>query len=133
MPRGSLATCTLVGLWILVAAFVTAAWRVQVGQARTARQLADRLGSVEDAILDARWDDARRHLAALEDSWRPVRQAWDLFTEASALAEIDTDLRELGAGLALQNAPVALSAARRVRERILRLPERDRLSWENLF
>lgn len=132
MKRRSSSTWILVGLWCVAFLIVTGTWWLIGAQTKVANDLARRIAGIEAEILTADWENALEHIRELMIRWEKTRQVWAFHTEHAEMDEITDSLIEAEA-LITANHTGALAPLRKARDRILTLPQRDRLDLENLF
>lgn len=101
-------------------------------QTREAHRLDEALVRVEEAVKEGQWSAAWDLLAGIIVDWESTRRRWALHVDHGEMDVITDDLKEAQALVTVRD-PAALAPLRRARDRIVTLPERDRLNLENLF
>lgn len=122
----------LLGLWTLAALGVGLSWWMIQEQTQAAQRLEAALLRVEEAVKEGRWSSARDLLAEVISDWEATRRRWALHVDHGEMDVITDDLREAQALITIRDAS-ALAPLQRARDRIVTLPERDRLNLENLL
>lgn len=132
MKRSSSSAWILAGLWFAALLIVSGTWWLISAQTDVANDLAKRIEQAEADVLSADWDNASQHIQELIISWEKTRRVWALHTEHAEMDEVTDALVEAEALIAA-NEVGALASLRKARDRIVTLPQRDRLDLENLF
>mgnify|MGYP001312233572 CR=1 FL=1 len=132
MKRRSSSTWILVGLWFVALSIVLGTWWIIAAQTKVAHELAQRIEGIEAEVLNGDWENASQLIRELMIRWEKTRQVWAFHTEHAEMDEVTDALIEAEALIAANEAG-ALAPLRKARDRIVTLPQRDRLDWENLF
>lgn len=132
MKRRSSSTWILVGLWFVALLIVVGTWWLIAAQTDVANDLAQRIETIEAEVLNADWANASQHIRELIISWEKTRRLWAFHTEHAEMDEVTDALIEAEA-LITAHEIGAFALLRRARDRIVTLPQRDRLDLENLF
>lgn len=119
-------------LWILTALAVTAAYGTIRSQEALARDVAGYLDRAEQALSAGDWAGFEQAVAQARTAWEAARPWLSLFTEHDPVQEISDTLLEAQA-LARAQDPAAWRPLLVARERVLLLPEQERLLLRNLF
>lgn len=132
MKRSSSSTWLLIGLWFIAALIVGGSWWIITAQTEVANDIAKKIEENEASVLDANWEKAANEIQQLIVTWEKTRRMWALHTEHMEMDEITDALVEAEALIAAEEVG-AIAALRKARDRIITLPQRDRLDLENLF
>ncbi|HEY8418085.1 MAG TPA: DUF4363 family protein [Limnochordales bacterium] len=119
-------------LWIFTALCVTAGYGLIREQEALARDVAGYLDRAEQALSAGDWAAFEQAVAQARTAWEDARPWLSFFTDHDPVHEISDTLLEAQA-LARAQDPAAWGPLLVARERILILPERERLLMRNLF
>ncbi len=125
------------GGWLLVAAIaVVIAGSGLLAQCyldRSADELTSRLARVQQAVERRDWRDGESSFAALDERWNAVGSNWALFTDHQELDRLEMELVRLGEFIQTGDYVNAKAEAGEAEALIRHIPERERLSWRNIF
>lgn len=130
--RGSSSTWILVALWLVAALIVGGTWWLISLQTSAANDIAIMIEESEAAVIAEDWEKAAHEIRQLIVNWEKTRKVWALHTEHQEMDGITDALVEAEALIAAEEKS-ALAPLRVARDRIITLPQRDRLDLENLF
>lgn len=130
--RGSSSTWILVALWLMAALIVGGTWWLISLQTSAANDIATMIEESEAAVIAEDWEKAAHEIRQLIVNWEKTRKVWALHTEHQEMDGITDALVEAEALIAAEEKS-ALAPLRVARDRIITLPQRDRLDLENLF
>lgn len=120
------------GLWIITALGFTAVYWIISVQETVAADLTAKLEAVERAIIAGDWSDAAEIVGDVYETWRRIERKWALHTQHEELEAITDVLLDAHTMIYLQDVQ-AVVALRLARDRLLTLPQRDRVLLENLL
>jgi hypothetical protein len=125
------------GGWLLILVIVgiisTGGLLAQRYLDRSSDELASGLQSVQQEIEGGDWDGAGAGFAALEDRWDGVRRNWALFTDHQELDSLELRLVRLREFIEARDEINARVEAAEAMSLIRHIPERERLTWRNIF
>lgn len=120
------------GLWIITALGFTGVYWIISVQETVAADLTAKLEAVERAIIAGDWSDAAEIVGDVYETWRRIERKWALHTQHEELEAITDVLLDAHTMIYLQDVQ-AVVALRLARDRLLTLPQRDRVLLENLL
>lgn len=120
------------GLWVLTGLGFAGVYWIIGAQEAVADELAAKLEAAEAALLADDWPGASQLIADVLDRWRRVEKRWALHTQHEELDAVGEALLDAEALIVLRDVR-AVAPLRLARDRLLTLPRRDRVSWENLL
>lgn len=94
--------------------------------------LAD-INYIENALNNNNIEMAKKHSKELENSWKNVKDSWNIFIQNDLTDQIDDSLVELKAYIKLGNKEEALVYTHKLKENIISIVDRQRLNMENIF
>lgn len=94
--------------------------------------LAD-INYIENTLNNNNIEMAKKHSKELENSWKNVKDSWNIFIQNDLTDQIDDSLVELKAYIELGNREEALVYTHKLRENIISIVDRQRLNMENIF
>ena len=100
---------------------------------RSSDQLATRLGRVRQAVEQRDWQGSESSFRDLEKCWHSVDKNWALFTDHLELDNLEMSLTRLQGFIEAQDEVNAMVEAGEVLSLIRHVPERERLTWRNVF
>lgn len=100
---------------------------------RSAGGLAADLQRVQQEIGRGDWDGAKSAFAALGDRWDGVRRNWALLTDHQELDSLELRLVRLREFIEARDEVNARVEAAEAMSLIRHIPERERLTWRNIF
>jgi hypothetical protein len=123
--------------WLLVLAIVaiiiTGGILAQRYLDRSADELASRLEQVQQAVKHADWEGSENSFAALEKRWSGVHSNWALLTDHLELDNLELKLVRLQEFINARDEVNAGVEAGEAMDLIRHIPERERLTWRNVF
>lgn len=120
------------GLWVLTALGFAGVYWIIGAQEGVAIDLSAKLEEAERAVVDGNWPGASALVSDVYVTWRRIEKLWALHTQHEQLEAITEVLLDANALIDLEDMQ-ALAPLRLARDRLLTLPQRDRVSWENLL
>lgn len=130
--RHRLSELVFYGLWVLTALGFAGVYWIIGAQEAVANDLADKLAAAERAIMDGNWHGASEFITDVYHTWRRIEKLWALHTQHEQLEAITEVLLDADSLIYLHDIR-AVAPLRLARDRLLTLPERDRLLWANLL
>lgn len=100
---------------------------------RSAGELASDLQRVQQDIEHKDWKDGESSFATLEKNWNRARSSWALFTDHLELDNLELRLVRLQEFIETRDEVNARAEAGSAMSLIRHIPERERLTWRNVF
>lgn len=95
-------------------------------------KLEKNIETVQDSIRAEKWDSASDALDRIRNDWTAIK-TWSALIDHEEIDNIDITITRLEALLEAKEAASALSEAAALRRLVTHIPEREKLSMENLF
>ncbi|NLH96978.1 MAG: DUF4363 family protein [Clostridiaceae bacterium] len=96
-------------------------------------KLEKNIETVQDSIRAEKWDSASDALDRIRNDWTAIKKTWSALIDHEEIDNIDITITRLEALLEAKEAASALSEAAALRRLVTHIPEREKLSMENLF
>lgn len=123
--------------WLLVLAIVaiiaTGGNLTQRYLDRSSEELATRLGPVRQAVEQRDWQKSESSFRDLKKRWGSVDKNWALFIDHLELDNLEMRLIRLQGFIEAQDEVNARVEAGEALNLIRHIPERERLTWRNVF
>jgi hypothetical protein len=123
--------------WLLVLAIAamitTGGILVQRYLDMSASEMASRLEQVQQAVERGDWMDGRRSLAILEVDWSRTHGNWAMITDHAELDNLELSLVRLQKFIEARDEIDARVEVGEALYLIRNIPERERLTWQNVF
>ncbi len=123
--------------WLLVlaiAAMITAGGILTQQYLDTsASEMASRVEQVQQAVERGDWMDGQRSFAILEADWNRTHGNWAMITDHTELDNLELSLVRLQKFIEARDEINARVEAGEALDMIRHIPERDRLTWQNVF
>ncbi|MGE5653687.1 MAG: DUF4363 family protein [Bacillota bacterium] len=100
---------------------------------RTAQQLGAELEPLLTSAYHESWVEVGDKLIAFQHQWAPVRKNWALVVVHFEIDQIERSLARVSQYTNAQDKPGVLAELGELKILIRHVPERERLSWRNLF
>ncbi len=100
---------------------------------RTAGELSAGLQEVGRALEHEDWEQSERAFAGFEQRWRVVRRNWSLVVDHVEIDSVDMRLARLKELIRAREDDEALAEYGEALMLLEHIPERERLTWRNLF
>jgi hypothetical protein len=100
---------------------------------RSASDLVSLLKPVQQAVDHQDWGESAGSLAKLEKSWNRVHSNWALIAEHQELDHLELSLVRLREFIESRDEVNARVEAGEAMNQIRQIPERERLTWRNIF
>jgi hypothetical protein len=100
---------------------------------RSADELASQLERVQQAVEQKDWMTSEGGFALLEERWNRVHSNWELFTDHLELDNLELSLIRLQKFIETRDEVNARVEAGEAMDLIRHIPERERLTWRNIF
>lgn len=124
-------------VWLLslgcLIAFLIGCYLVQSSLDRTADQLNQQLGEVELKLNTGDWDQSLLRLKKVRKSWEKVKPYWAILTNHEEMDLIEESLTKTIQAASCKSYADALIYLGVLRDSIKHIPEKERLSLENVF
>lgn len=117
----------------VVVIIVTVGLAAQLYLDRTADSLASALVRVGRAIARSDWPRASADFASLEAEWTKTRRNWALYIDHQEIDQVEVRLARLKELIRYHDRSGAMAEHGEALMLIRHLPERERLTWRNLF
>ncbi|HOA54074.1 MAG: DUF4363 family protein [Acetivibrionales bacterium] len=89
--------------------------------------------SIRNDIRSGKWDHASETLHDISKDWDSTKKTWSTLIDHEEIDNIDMTLARLKAFLEAEDTSSALSEATMLIKSITHIPEREKLSLDNLF
>ncbi|MGB9791987.1 MAG: DUF4363 family protein [Thermacetogeniaceae bacterium] len=99
----------------------------------TADGLSASLRQVGKALASENWEQCDRAFSSFERSWRVVRRNWGLVVDHMEIDNVDMRIARLKVFIKEREADEALAEYSEAMLLLEHIPERERLTWRNLF
>ncbi|HOQ06449.1 MAG TPA: DUF4363 family protein [Clostridiales bacterium] len=96
-------------------------------------QLERNIEAVQNDIGAEKWDSAAEVLDRIKNDWESIKKTWSVLIDHEEIDSIDVTITRLEALLDAKDSASALSEAAALRRLVTHIPEREKLSLENLF
>ncbi|HHW40451.1 MAG TPA: DUF4363 family protein [Syntrophomonadaceae bacterium] len=100
---------------------------------RTAGELSASLQEVGRALDHEDWEQGERAFAGFEQRWRVVRRNWALVVDHVEIDSVDMRLARLKEFIRAREDDESLAEYGEALMLLEHIPERERLTWRNLF
>lgn len=100
---------------------------------RTSRELVTQLENVGRAVKEENWEESQRAFITFEKSWDKVRLKWALFTDHMELDNLEMKLARLREHLHTRDKANARADFGEALMLLKHIPERERLTFSNIF
>jgi hypothetical protein len=100
---------------------------------RSADELASQLERVQQAVEQKDWMTSEGGFTLLEEHWNRVHSNWELFTDHLELDNLELSLIRLQKFIETRDEVNARVEAGEAMDMIRHIPERERLTWRNIF
>jgi hypothetical protein len=100
---------------------------------QSAKLLDDHIVRVENFTRSGDWQKADQEFTKIEASWSGIEKKWAMLVDHIELDHIDNTLSKVSRYVETRDTPSALAEAAALRMYIKHIPEKEKLSWENLF
>ncbi len=94
--------------------------------------LAD-INYTENMLNNKNIEKAKESIKELENSWKNVKDAWNIFVQNDLIDQIDDSLVELKAYINLENYEESLVYIQKLRENLITIVDRQKILCENIF
>ncbi len=96
-------------------------------------KLNNTIEEIQDNVKDNRWDQASKGFKQVSNYWDSIKKTWSALIDHQEIENIDITLSRLKPLLETGDVSSALSEASVLHEYIKHIPEREKLSIDNLF
>ncbi len=100
---------------------------------RTADQLGAQIEPLLTTAYEESWIETGNKLTAFQHQWGPIRKNWALVVVHFEIDQIERSLARVSQYVSAQDKPGALAELGELRILLKHVPERERLTWRNLF
>jgi hypothetical protein len=100
---------------------------------RSADELSFQLERVQQAVAQKDWTGSEGGVALLEQHWSGVHDNWALFTDHLELDDLELSLIRLQKFIEARDEVNAMVEVSEAMDMIRCIPERERLTWRNIF
>ncbi|MGD0152347.1 MAG: DUF4363 family protein [Thermacetogeniaceae bacterium] len=118
---------------VIVAIITTGGILTQRYLDRSSEELASRLQQVQQAVEQRDWQRSESKYNDFEKRWNSVNNNWALFTDHLELDNLEMRLIRLQEFIETRDEVNARAEAGEALNLIKHIPERERLTWRNLF
>lgn len=84
-------------------------------------------------IQNGSWDEAGSDWSEIEDRWKHLRRKWHALSDHLETARVDESLTKLGALLHLKESEDCLVEIAVLKQNILYIPDKEKLTLSNIF
>lgn len=100
---------------------------------RTAERLGAQIEPLLEATYGEQWVEVGERLAVLQQQWAPIRKNWALVVVHVEIDQIERSLARVSQYINAQDRPGVLAELGELKILFKHVPERERLTWRNLF
>lgn len=100
---------------------------------RTAADLAEELLAAQQAIMGEEWELALDRLNASLTSWQELQPAWSILLNHKEIDEIQIALERAKEYVVSRDKTSALAELAVAKMLVEHVPEKERLTWSNIF
>lgn len=118
---------------VIVAMITTGGILAQRYLDRSAGELTSRLEQVQQAVEQRDWQKSESSYSDFKKYWKRVSNNWALFTDHLELDNLEMRLIRLREFIATKDEVNARVEAGEALDLIEHIPERERLTWRNVF
>ncbi|HEY8349723.1 MAG TPA: DUF4363 family protein [Clostridiales bacterium] len=127
-------TIRIIVLLIVITAFIILSGFFALDLIRDdSEKLEKNIGSVQNSINAGNWGNASEALDRIKNDWMDIKKTWSALIDHEEIDNIDITIAKLEAMLEAKDSVSALSEAAALRRLVTHIPEREKLSLENLF
>ena len=84
-------------------------------------------------IQNDSWEEAEGDWSEIEDRWKHLRRKWHALSDHLEIARVDESLTRLGALLHLKESEDCLVEIAVLKQNILYIPDKEKLTLSNIF
>jgi len=88
---------------------------------------------LQDDMKSGKWDNANECLKKIDSNWSDVNTTWAVLIDHQEIENIDSTLSRLKMLVEYEEMPMALSEAEVLRNYIEHIPDKEKLTLENVF
>ncbi|NLV37086.1 MAG: DUF4363 family protein, partial [Clostridiaceae bacterium] len=88
---------------------------------------------IEESVESEGWDQAKGILKQISDDWMEVKGIWAALIDHAEIDNIDITLSRLEALIMIEDVSASLSEAAALRKYVNHIPNKEKLSFENVF
>ncbi len=110
----------------------TAIW-VQSSLEKQSHEMAQAIQEIDKAIKIENWQSASTKMKDLQKSWNPKRYFWKMATYHMEIDKIDQSFARIGVLIDLKEKNESLAELAVLKQALLHIPEREKLSITNIF
>ncbi len=122
-----------ISIALIIAAIIGFSIFAQTLLKRDSTYLTDLIEEMKDDVRNSKWDNAVDCLKKVDTKWSDVNPTWAALIDHQEIDNIDSTLSRLQMLVESEDKPMALSEAEVLKKYIEHIPEKEKLTLENIF
>lgn len=123
----------LVYVAVIIAAIIVFSIYAQNLLRKDSSYLVNLIEELQDDIKNGKWDNADECLKKIDSNWSDVNSTWAVLIDHQEIDNIDSTLSRLKMLVEYEQKPMALSEADVLRNYVEHIPDKEKLTLENVF
>jgi|LSQX01.1.fsa_nt_gb hypothetical protein len=124
---------TICSILIITLLIVVISFFSQRKLIRDSTVLGQSIEKIEESVESEGWDQAKGILKQISDDWMEVKGIWAALIDHAEIDNIDITLSRLEALIMIEDVSASLSEAAALRKYVNHIPNKEKLSFENVF
>ena len=124
---------TICSILIITLLIVVISFFSQRKLIRDSTVLGQSIEKIEESVESEGWDQAKAILKQISDDWMEVKGIWAALIDHAEIDNIDITLSRLEALIMIEDVSASLSEAAALRKYVNHIPNKEKLSFENVF
>lgn len=99
----------------------------------TSQDIASHVDQIEKTIKEGDWDKTEEQLQVLESNWDKTEKKWTVLIDHFEIDNIDISLSRMSKYIEAKEQALALAEAGAVKNLIRHIPDKETLTFKNIF
>jgi len=100
---------------------------------RDSGKLVQSIEKAEDSVRKNNWEQAATHIEQITETWEHVKGIWSALVDHQEIDNIDVTISRLQALIKTRDAPSVLSESAAMKKYVNHIPNKEKLSLDNVF
>ena len=100
---------------------------------KDADKLSNQIDQLDSFVSDKNWEKASTGISNLSKTWKPIRKRWETLIDHIEVDRIDTSLARIKQLAASKEEADCLAEIAALKQSILHIPEKDKISFSTIF